>query len=179
MLLPDKMFRIWTRRVFEGKSVAVYVKSATRVVCLRRATCLDARATCLARHARQVSTGNANSYLILRLLNPTATTWFWQYRRQFQWQWLHLWQKRSHYQSGIKRCGKNQIIILCLLDRVNHLGFPIPVTFVTERTPTAMAIQIAIQMTIQIAIQMTIMAIMATVILNISFKGNIQHQWKH
>ena len=171
------MFRIWTRRVFEGKSVAVYVKSATRVVCLRRATCLDARATCLARHARQVSTGNANSYLILRLLNPTATTWFWQYRRQFQWQWLHLWQKRSHYQSGIKRCGENQIIILCHRD--NHLGFPIPVTFVTERTPTAMAIQIAIQMTIQIAIQMTIMAIMATVILNISFKGNIQHQWKH
>ena len=167
MPLPDKMFRIWTRGVFEGKSVAVYVKSATRVVCLRRATCLDARATCLARHARQVSTGNANSYLILRLLNPTATTWFWQYRRQFQWQWLHLWQKRSHYQSGIKRCGKNQIIILCL-----HLGFPIPVTFVTERTPTAMAIQ----MTIQIAIQITIMA---TVILNIRFKGNIQHQWKH
>ena len=54
----------------EGKSVAVYVGSATRELGCSgfEGVCwLDAKAE----HARQVSAGNANSYLILRLLNPT------------------------------------------------------------------------------------------------------------
>ena len=65
----------------EGKSVPVYVESATRegAVVLR----VDAKAG----HARQVSAGNANSYLILEPPKPNQPL-----RRAWQYpsQWRHI-----------------------------------------------------------------------------------------